>query len=263
MQIKFSLFEIITIFLLCISIAALVYLWKTARKRMWYFGILPERLFRQNIVLREQHLPYRNTQYEGDYCVVLPLKSISTNRLPLQMYEGESELVVLHPLLQESQEDDSIITADLETWFGKAATAEKLKQSRTELENYAVLKLVHQKVGKGTHNDRVKYLSVEILSSAFEIAGDRIQRQLLRQYPMSFTWSITAKSSGKQKLAFVFRAEDETEKEIVKVGMLSHEVRVASIARLNHRQVRILIGIIGMITTILAIVETLQRIGII
>jgi len=251
-----------TLIFLGVSLIGLIYVWLESRTQVWRFGILPERLVRQLVSLVAKHTGWERLDgLRGggltDYHVVLPLRSQAISQLPKQMYEGESELIILHPSLQTSEGDDSIFVVDLVT-RPDGRVMKKLMGSRMELENYALLKLTRQQLGKSPPKNHVKYLAIELIAPGFEIAGEKTQRQDLGS-SLTYTWGITAKSSGNHKIALVLRAESETGGEIAQIGTIIHEIRVASIAGLTYRQVRMLKAVLAAITTTLGILIALQK----
>jgi len=253
----------LTLILLGVSAAGLIYIWLISKTRVWHFGILSESLVRQSVSLRRSYASPDRAGYIP-WFVVLPIGAQYVSRLPTHMYEGESELIILYPLLRTEGDDSTVLVIDLSTHLDSAERVKDLKESRSELENYAVLKLTRQKLGGGLPVSFVKYLVIELIAPGFEVDGEKKQRKLL-QRPLSspYIWGVAAKTSGNHEIALVFSAEDESGEEIAQIGRLVHRIRVASIMRLTHRQVRVLMGILGAITTALVILQALQKLNVI
>jgi hypothetical protein len=245
--------------LLGISIGGLIYTWLAIRNRALHFGILSEGLARQLVSLGRAD-SHADGPVLVSWFVVLPIDAQSVSRLPTHMYEGESELIVLHPLLKTEGDDNTILVMDLATQVDGEGKAKNLRKSRIELENYAVLKLTRQKLGEKISASRVKYLAIELIAPGFDVHGEKKQRKLLqRSLSSPYTWGVAAKTSGNHEIALVFSAEDESGEEIAQIGRIVHKIRVASILRLTHRQARVLMGILGVITTALMILQALQE----
>jgi hypothetical protein len=256
------------IFLFPAIIAILVYLWFLTIPQTSRIAILSEKSVREQADLEQSDISLANTlnsrvRRMDEWYVVVPTKSQEQSRIPSQIYEGESDLIVLHPQLDRWGEDDALLAVDLQNRVENKKLA-KLKQSRAELENYAVLQLTRHKFASGKPKVKyAQYLSIEIIAAGFEVDGEKKQKQDLHSQKLTYTWGITAKNSGNHKIGFSLKVEDAEGKELAQLGTAVHPLKVVSIMRLTQRQLRILVGSAGAITTVLTILQALQALKII
>ena len=251
--------EKVILTLLGICIIVLVYLRSQTKARVWRFGIAPPTLICELVSVRRSPGANMFSVRAPSGYIVLELESELVSRLPERMYEGESEVVILHPLLKEWKGTDSILVVDLATSF--QGSVRELKEARTELEEYALLYLTRQVLTEELPKFHIRYLSIELLATGFEISGERTQKQDLQCPILTYAWGIKAVTSGKHKIALVLKVEDENEIQTNLIGTILHEVKVASVARLTQRQIKILTAILGTCTALLAILEALQRLN--
>lgn len=257
-----SLKDGIVLLILGIMACGAIYAWVYTKPRNWHFGLLAEKEVREKAKL-EQIKSGMADIFDRAWGVVVPIESHSISKLPTQVYEGESELIVLHPRLNATEDNDSLLIVNLATTAGDEKNIKSLQNSRTELENYAVLKLAHKKMNIRQNKKGARYLAIKLIASGFDVAGELRQRQELENTNMIYTWGLTAKSSGNHKLALALYIENGTGEELAQIGTIFHQIKVVSIMNLTQRQVRVVAGVVGFITTILAILQTLHQLKII
>ena len=260
--------EIIILVLLAISI--LIFLSSVKRKittRYEEFAIISEADSKAPLDVYEIYYPKRLSVATGSdegYFAVFDLEYQSISQLPKQIYANESAIIVLHPVLESWENNDSLYAVNLKTKLDDKKIKDLLKTNdfQTQIRNYALLESTRKKLGKRSSKDQ-NYLTVQLLASGFEIAGSIKQRQKLDTPVLTYTWNISTANSGIHDIAIVLNLENESGDKSTSIGTIIHKVKVVSLGFLTHRQVNIFLAISGVLTTLLAILQALRILGII
>jgi hypothetical protein len=199
-----------------------------------------------------------------DYYAKFDLKHLAISQLPTQIYANESAMIVLHPVLESWENNESLLVVNLKTQLDTKKVVDLLKADdfQTKLKNYALLELTQKKIGKRS-SKKHKYLAMELLASGFEIAGSTKQKQELDTPVLTYTWNISTENSGVHEVAIALTLEDETGEKSISIGTIIHKIKVVSLGPLTHRQVNIFLAISGVITTVLTLLQALRLLGVI
>jgi hypothetical protein len=245
------------------------YIWSTTSSISEDFAILPEwsvrAIIRSNRILDSKNilkkLPFRLVNDPTKYTVI-PLESEKKSKMPTQIYEGESELIILRPQLEQWKEHDSLLAVNLISAINQAKTT-NLK-SQVEFENYAVLQHTKQKFTKVlSKGDQAQFLTIELLAPGFSVDGEKKQYQNLQNKNLIYSWGITANNSGNHTIGFTLKLESKSGNDTIQLGTMMWKIKVVSLFHLTKRQLRILFGSIGALTTILTILQALKELGVI